>query len=57
MRGDDMKFLYFFKKLFCLHNEIRYWETEEIHECGRKYDIEKYSCMKCGSDFYVRKRK
>ena len=47
---------YKFKRLFCNHNQIRYWGYELYEEYERKYKVYTSRCEKCGLDFVVRER-
>ena len=51
-----MGIIRFFKRLFCNHNDIRYWGHEEVVIHGRQYKKHTGRCMKCGLDFIVRER-
>ena len=54
MRLLDIK--YKIKRIFCNHNQLRYWGYE-LHEFdGRKYKIYTGRCEKCGLDFVIRER-
>lgn len=44
------------RQFFCPHNDIRYWESEELFEILGTYRIHKATCMRCGLKYTVKER-